>query len=201
MSIALLGVPVDFEFRGKLFKVAPRDLFIKISFADWCGIDAGLTLSRYRPHWPADFYDAQMRLLNSKIIGKQLRWGSEEVFNASWSEEGIRQLLYLKMMRGTEKGGARPERELLDDIAEDWSRNHGLLAEELEALPAPIRTRVLRAAAVAAGARDSELSREHVLAVDSLITDWRGQTQIDLPGSVKAVRRDGHLGFERAEPN
>jgi len=129
MSIALLGVPVDFEFRGKLFKVAPRDLFIKISFADWCGIDAGLTLSRYRPHWPADFYDAQMRLLNSKIIGKQLRWGSEEVFNASWSEEGIRQLLYLKMMRGAEKGGARPERELLDDIAEDKAKY-----EELQAI-------------------------------------------------------------------
>lgn len=96
----------------------------------------------------------------------------------------------------------RVDMDLLDDIAEDWFAHHEELGtEELQALPTAIRTRVLRSAAVAAGARDSELSREHVLAVDSLITGWRGQSQIDLPGSVRAVRRDGHLAFERAEAN
>lgn len=95
----------------------------------------------------------------------------------------------------------RSDMDLLDDIAEDWARTHGLQAEELENLPTPIRTRILRAAAVSAGARDSELSREHVLAIDSLVTDWRGQVQIDLPGSIRVVRRDGHLEFEGTQAN
>lgn len=94
----------------------------------------------------------------------------------------------------------RADMDLLDDLAEDWWSHHDALAvEDLAVLPTAIRTRVLRVAAVAAGARDSELSREHVLNVDALITAWRGQTQIDLPGSVKAIRRDGHLLFWRSE--
>lgn len=119
MSAELLGLPEAFEFRGKRYLVAYRDLFIEIAFADWCAADAGLTLARLRPHLPADFYSEQARLYNSKLCGKQFRWGSEDVFNASWSDEGIRQLLHLKMMRGAEKGGARLERELLDEIAKD----------------------------------------------------------------------------------
>jgi tRNA(Ile)-lysidine synthase len=94
----------------------------------------------------------------------------------------------------------RADMDLLDDIAEDWLRsNDSLEIAALTALPSPIRTRVLRSAAVTAGARDSELSREHVLAIDSLITDWRGQSQIDLPGSLHAVRLAGHLEFKRAD--
>ncbi|MGN6160175.1 MAG: TilS substrate-binding domain-containing protein, partial [Marmoricola sp.] len=63
-----------------------------------------------------------------------------------------------------------------------------------------IRTRVLRNAAVAAGGRDSELSREHVLAIDSLVTGWRGQAHIDLPGSIRALRADGRIQFARSAP-
>jgi tRNA(Ile)-lysidine synthase len=37
-----------------------------------------------------------------------------------------------------------------------------------------------------------------VLAVDALLTDWRGQKWIDLPGHLRAVRRDGLLVVERA---
>ena len=93
----------------------------------------------------------------------------------------------------------RVDMDLLDDIAEDWlSLAGGLQADALAALPTPIRTRVLRAAAVAAGARDSELSREHVLAIDALVVDWRGQAHIDLPGSMRAGRVDGRIEFTRA---
>ncbi|HWU32657.1 MAG TPA: tRNA lysidine(34) synthetase TilS [Marmoricola sp.] len=95
----------------------------------------------------------------------------------------------------------RADMDLLDDIADDWRGLHDLSTESLVALPTAIRTRVLRFAAVEAGARDSELSREHVLAIDSLITDWRGQTQIDLPGSIKVIRRDGHLEFLPQDAN
>ena len=57
---------------------------------------------------------------------------------------------------------------------------------------------MLRNAVLAAGAPASEVHHEHVLAVDALLTDWRGQKWIDLPGHLRAVRRDGLLVLERA---
>ena len=96
----------------------------------------------------------------------------------------------------------RIDMDALDDLAEEWSRTHDELdARALAELPAAIRTRIIRAAAVAAGAIDSELSREHVLAVDALVTNWRGQIQIDLPGSVHAIRVDGRIEFLRFSPD
>ena len=37
----------------------------------------------------------------------------------------------------------------------------------------------------------AELFHEHVLALDSLITRWRGQKWVDLPGHLRGVRRSG----------
>ena len=68
--------------------------------------------------------------------------------------------------------------------------------DDLLALAPAVRTRVLRLAALRAGAHDAELFHEHVRAVDALLTDWHGQGPVDLPGHVRAVRRDGVLVFE-----
>ena len=38
--------------------------------------------------------------------------------------------------------------------------------------------------------RQDPLSR---VAVETLVTRWRGQRWIDLPGHVRAVRREGHV--------
>jgi len=70
------------------------------------------------------------------------------------------------------------------------------VAALLELAPA-VRTRVLRLAALRAGARDAELFHEHVRALDALLTDWHGQGAVDLPGKVRGVRRDGTLLFEQ----
>jgi tRNA(Ile)-lysidine synthase len=53
----------------------------------------------------------------------------------------------------------------------------------------------LRRAAIAAGSPSGGLSATHVLAVDRLITHWRGQKAVDLPGGLSAVRRYGTLIF------
>jgi tRNA(Ile)-lysidine synthase len=66
---------------------------------------------------------------------------------------------------------------------------------DLGALPTAVRRRVLRLLALAAGAPPAELFHEHVLAVDGLLTDWHGQKWIDLPGHLRAVRRDDQLHF------
>ena len=94
----------------------------------------------------------------------------------------------------------RADMELLDDTAADVLAGLGdeLPVASLAGHPAPIRRRVLRLAALAAGSPASELFHEHVLAMDALITDWHGQQWVDLPGHLRFLRRDGYLGFASA---
>lgn len=88
----------------------------------------------------------------------------------------------------------RADMDLLDDLAEAASvRLRDLPVDGLLAEPAPIRRRVLRLAALAAGAPASELFHEHVLAMDALLTGWRGQKWVDLPGHLRCARSDGRL--------
>lgn len=77
----------------------------------------------------------------------------------------------------------------LDAAAEAYAGTD-LGVESLTALPDAIRRRVLRLAALGAGATGSELFRSHVLAMDRLLTDWHGQQWVELPGPVR-VRREG----------
>ena len=64
---------------------------------------------------------------------------------------------------------------------------------KLGALPAAVRRRVLRRAAIGAGAPAGSLFARHIEEVDRLITGWRGQGAINLPGRVVARRQDGRL--------
>lgn len=94
----------------------------------------------------------------------------------------------------------RADMDLLDDLAEQAYAALGdpLPVEELAQQPDPIRRRVLRLAALAAGAPAAELFHDHILALDSLLTHWHGQKWIDLPGHLRAVRRDDTLTIDRA---
>lgn len=65
---------------------------------------------------------------------------------------------------------------------------NGLDVNGLLELPAAVRSRVLRAAAVAAGSPPGELGAVHVEALDALLTAWHGQGPLHLPGRVRAVR-------------
>ena len=96
----------------------------------------------------------------------------------------------------------RADMDLLDEYAAralaDSTVDSGVAVAAVAELEAPIRTRVLRAAALAAGAPPGETFHQHVVALDALVTDWHGQKWVDLPGHLRAVRRDGVLAFERA---
>jgi tRNA(Ile)-lysidine synthase len=95
----------------------------------------------------------------------------------------------------------REDMDLLDDLAEAaYDGLRDLPADGLLAQPAPLRRRVLRLAALAAGAPGSELFHEHVLAMDALLTDWHGQKWVDLPGHLRCRRHEGRLRLDRAEP-
>ncbi|WP_214107440.1 tRNA lysidine(34) synthetase TilS [Acrocarpospora catenulata] len=71
----------------------------------------------------------------------------------------------------------------------------GLDVATLRALPAAVRRRVIQRAAVAAGSPAGALAAVHIEEVDRLVTDWRGQRGVDLPGGVGAQRRCGTLIF------
>jgi tRNA(Ile)-lysidine synthase len=102
----------------------------------------------------------------------------------------------------------RVDAECLDDLAfaeggqlrGNCSDPAGLEARWLRELPAAIRTRVLRDAAIMAGCPHGALTARHVEQLDGLVTDWHGQRWIDLPGGVRARRRDGMVWFTGTEP-
>ncbi|KRF16593.1 tRNA(Ile)-lysidine synthetase [Nocardioides sp. Soil797] len=103
----------------------------------------------------------------------------------------------------------RPDMEYLDELAESayaelvtptgaTPTGIGLPVPGLAGLVGPLRSRVLRLAALEAGSPSSELFWEHVVAMERLVTDWHGQKWIDLPGHVRLVRREHQLVFESA---
>ena len=67
--------------------------------------------------------------------------------------------------------------------------------DDLLTLPRAIRTRVLRTLAKDAGCTVNDLTREHILAIDALLTNWHGQGPLNLPGNVNVERRHGRLNF------
>ncbi|MET8857412.1 MULTISPECIES: tRNA lysidine(34) synthetase TilS [unclassified Streptomyces] len=70
----------------------------------------------------------------------------------------------------------------------------GLLeCAKLYALPPAVRRRILRRAAIEAGAPAGSLFARHIEEIDRLITGWRGQGAINLPGKVVAQRQGGRL--------
>ena len=70
-----------------------------------------------------------------------------------------------------------------------------LSVASLAELPPAIRGRVLRTAALGAGADPSELAAHHIRGIDELLTRWHGQERIELPGGVVAVRVGDALTF------
>lgn len=86
----------------------------------------------------------------------------------------------------------RDDADALDAVA---SANATSDAAELAVLPRAVRTRVLRTLALEAGCPANDLTRDHVLAVEALVTDWHGQGPINLPGGVNCARRGGTLLF------
>ncbi|MGY1770371.1 tRNA lysidine(34) synthetase TilS [Blastococcus sp. SYSU D00813] len=67
----------------------------------------------------------------------------------------------------------------------------GLPARPLAPLPAAVRRRVLRGWLRAGGVPD--LQAVHLRAVETLVTAWRGQGRVDLPGGAGVVRTSGRL--------
>ncbi|MER5887454.1 tRNA lysidine(34) synthetase TilS [Streptomyces sp. NPDC001941] len=93
---------------------------------------------------------------------------------------------------------SRDDADALDSWAADADATvrdeRGLLeCAKLYALPTAVRRRVLRRAVIAEGSPAGSLFARHIEEVDKLITGWRGQGTINLPGRVEARRQGGRL--------
>jgi len=93
---------------------------------------------------------------------------------------------------------SRDDADALDTWAAEAERGVRDEAGRLECaklyvLPPAVRRRVLRRAVVAAGSPAGSLFARHIEEVDRLITGWRGQRAINLPGRVEATRQGGRL--------
>jgi tRNA(Ile)-lysidine synthase len=99
---------------------------------------------------------------------------------------------------------ARADADALDMVAErlrvEASGDDGSLdlAVLLGSHPA-LLTRVLRQAAIHAGAPAGELFAVHVSSMLRLVTAWHGQQGVDLPGHLRVRRVEGRLHFERGQ--
>jgi len=86
----------------------------------------------------------------------------------------------------------RDDADALDEWADkalpDASGADGLAVSALAALPNAVRTRMLRRAAIAAGAPAGALTARHVAEMDRLVRDWHGQGPVSLPGGLVAER-------------
>ncbi len=95
---------------------------------------------------------------------------------------------------------ARDDADALDALAEDLFTRAttdvgGLAVDVLAQAPNALRRRVLRSRALAAGSPAGEISAERIEAVDQLVTRWRGQKGVELPGHVAVRREQGELRF------
>lgn len=99
----------------------------------------------------------------------------------------------------------REDADALDREAErrlqQLRTDDGLPVAGLATLDPAVRHRVIRRAAVEAGAIASELTRGHVLAVAAIALGPDGGKQIQLPGHVTAYRTSTQLRFRHTQPD
>jgi tRNA(Ile)-lysidine synthase len=95
----------------------------------------------------------------------------------------------------------RDDADALDYLSEEiFSKLEpaSLEISKLESQPRAIRTRILRRAIYLAGAPQGSLSAEHIEPVEALITAWKGQGPISLPGGVTVARISGRLSLSKS---
>ena len=94
----------------------------------------------------------------------------------------------------------RADADALDDLAARARAELGpgaIDATVLMALPRAVRSRIWRLLALEAGCPPGALIATHIDSLDTLVTAWRGQGPIDLPGRVQASRTGGRVILER----
>lgn len=134
-------------------------------------------------------------------------WEDPHNLNAAYARvrvrHGVLPVLEHELGPGVTAALARTADQLRDDAdaLDEWATraaeaclgSSGVDVAALADLPAAIRRRVLRRAALSAGSPANDLSAGHLAAIDALVTSWHGQAFVELPGGIRVHRVDGRL--------
>lgn len=140
-------------------------------------------------------------------------WNDPQNFSSEFSRVRVRRevlpLMEEKLGPGISKALARSadllrdDADALDAMAQAEMSNFDLAnldCQQLYELPRALRTRILKSAIYAAGAPAGSIRADHVAAVEALVTNWRGQGALNLPGGVKVERISGRLSLLALHP-
>ena len=98
----------------------------------------------------------------------------------------------------------REDADLLDVLAGEsrdrLPRTGPIRVDDFAAIPRPLRTRVWRLLLTEAGAPAGQTGAAHTDACDRLLTHWRGQGPLSVPGDLRVSRREGWVRIEAAGP-
>lgn len=152
------------------------------------------------------------------ITRKQTEAACKEVGIKFWSDPHNQSMEYARV-RVREKVLPLMESEIGPGIADALTRSAKLLRDDADALdewaeevlgeidpnemdiemlaslPRAIRSRVIRRAIYLAGAPSGSLGAEHIEPVEALVTAWKGQGPVSLPGGVTVSRISGRLSL------
>ena len=152
------------------------------------------------------------------ITRKQTEAACKEVGIKFWSDPHNQSMEYARV-RVREKVLPLLESEIGPGIADALTRSAKLLRDDADALdewaeevlgeidpnemdiemlaslPRAIRSRVIRRAIYLAGAPSGSLGAEHIEPVEALVTAWKGQGPVSLPGGVIVSRISGRLSL------
>jgi tRNA(Ile)-lysidine synthase len=132
-------------------------------------------------------------------------WNDPHNFNNEFTRVRVRQevIPYLEenLDPGISNALVRSAALLRDDAdaLDQWAERESidLDCQRLAQLPRAVRTRIIRKAALSAGATPGELTFEQIIAIDALICAWKGQGAVSLTGGVKVERISGRLSLSR----
>lgn len=91
---------------------------------------------------------------------------------------------------------ARADADYLDGLAAeaaDLAGDPPWKVSDLASLPDVIRHRVWRVLTLRAGAAPGDVGQVHVGWLDALVTAWRGQGPVDIPGNLVVTRKGEHI--------
>lgn len=143
-------------------------------------------------------------------------WDDPHNVDASFARVRVRQAVMPVIERelgpGMAEALARTAELVRDDDSalEDWAAELTLKArvadeagaaldvEVMLGAPPAVRRRVIRALALGAGVPGGDLRASQVSDVDALLTRWKGQGPVHLPGGVRAWRSCGRLSIARS---
>ncbi len=132
-------------------------------------------------------------------------WNDPHNFNSDFTRVRVRRevipFLESHLDPGISNALVRSAALLRDDAdaLDQWAQAEAgdLDCLRLAQLPRAVRTRIIRAAALAAGTTPGELTYEQIMAIDALICAWKGQGAVSLAGGVKVERISGRLSLSR----